>query len=172
MPLGPDLLGYTATILSAVSFLPQVVKVVKTGETDDLSLGTFACTTLALTMWCVYGVWTGAVPVALANGLTAALASIILVIKLRNDRSRRGGRGERRFDRMSAAARARARRAPNSLRRRPDLRRRTNDPRLAGLQRLSIVLGNGDKRHESRSSCRDVGRGQGQGEAHLGRADR
>lgn len=82
MPLGPDILGYGAAILSAVSFVPQVVKVLKTGGTEDLSLGMFACTALALAMWCAYGVWIGAVPLAVANGLTTALASIILVIKI------------------------------------------------------------------------------------------
>ncbi len=122
MPLGPDILGYGAAILSAVSFVPQVVKVLKTGRTEDLSLGMFACTTLALAMWCAYGVWIGAVPLAVANGLTTALAAIILVIKIRND-WRGGRRGQRRFDRMSAAARARARKSPKRLRHPPDLRR-------------------------------------------------
>ena len=141
---GPDLLGYAATVLSAVSFVPQVVKVLRTRETDDLSLATFVCTALALALWCVHGVWTGAMPVAIANGLTAALASIILFVKLRNDLAGRGGQRGRWSGRMSAAARARARRAPKRLRRPPDLRRGANDPRLAGFECLSMVVGNGD----------------------------
>ena len=78
--------------MSALSFIPQVIKVLRTGKTDDLALGTFICTTLALAMWCAYGIWTGTIPVAVANGTTATLASIILITKLRNDLRERHAR--------------------------------------------------------------------------------
>jgi MtN3 and saliva related transmembrane protein len=90
MPPAHDILGYVAAVMTAVSFIPQAVKVIRTGKTDDLSLGMYVCTTLGLALWCTYGVWTGALPVAICNGVTVLFAGVILAMKLRN--LRRGDR--------------------------------------------------------------------------------
>ncbi|MBL9103441.1 MAG: SemiSWEET family sugar transporter [Myxococcales bacterium] len=84
MPPAHDLLGYAAAVCSAISFIPQAVKVIRTGETKDLSLAMYVFTTLGLGMWCAYGFWTRAWPVAICNGLTVLFASVILAMKLRN----------------------------------------------------------------------------------------
>jgi MtN3 and saliva related transmembrane protein len=84
MPPAHDLLGYAAATLSAISFIPQAVKTIRTGKTDDLSLGMYVCTTLGLAMWCGYGVWTGALPVIVSNGITVSLAGVILAMKIKN----------------------------------------------------------------------------------------
>lgn len=84
MPPAHDILGYVAAVLSAVSFIPQAVKVIRTNKTDDLSLAMYACTTLGLALWCAYGVWTGALPVAICNGITVVFAGVILAMKVRN----------------------------------------------------------------------------------------
>jgi MtN3 and saliva related transmembrane protein len=84
MPLAHDLLGYGAATLTTVSFVPQAVQVIRTGKTEDLSLVMYLCTTLGLGLWCAYGVSTGALPIAICNGITVVLASIILVMKIRS----------------------------------------------------------------------------------------
>jgi MtN3 and saliva related transmembrane protein len=84
MPAAHDIFGYVAAVLTAISFIPQAVKVIRTGETKDLSLWMYAITTTSLAMWCAYGIWTGAIPVAVCNGVTVVFAAIILVMKIRN----------------------------------------------------------------------------------------
>lgn len=141
MPPAHDILGYCAAVLSTVSFVPQVIKVVRSGETEDLSLGMFVCTALALTMWCAYGIWTGAVPLAVANGLTALLATVILAVKLRNDLAkRRRTRGSRPL----TAAWSRTPRGCGRRRRRRQptcLRLGANEPRLAPFATDGMVRG-------------------------------
>lgn len=85
MPPAHDILGTSAAALSLVAFIPYLFKVLRTGRTDDLSLGTFVCTSLALAMWSVYGVLIGASAFAAANGLTALLAAGFLISRVRGD---------------------------------------------------------------------------------------
>jgi MtN3 and saliva related transmembrane protein len=83
MPAAHDLVGYIAAALTAVSFVPQAVKVIRTRETKDLSLWMYLVSTLGLGAWLAYGIMIGSVPVMISNGITVLLASVILVMKIR-----------------------------------------------------------------------------------------
>ena len=48
--------GYFATFFSAVSFLPQAIKTIKTRDVTGLSLLTYICLFLASLSWFTYGV--------------------------------------------------------------------------------------------------------------------
>ena len=78
-----DALGLVAGALTTISFLPQLIKTVKSRSARDISLGMFVLFTLGVTLWLIYGFLTGAVPVIAANALTLILAVIILGLKLR-----------------------------------------------------------------------------------------
>ena len=78
-----DLIGGIAGTLTTVSFFPQVIKVVKTRSTEDLSLGMFALFTAGVGMWCVFGVLIGSWPVILTNVVTLTASAVILAYKLR-----------------------------------------------------------------------------------------
>lgn len=80
-----DLLGFIAAFCTTVSFAPQVIKVLKTGDTESLSLSMYLFFTFGVLMWLVYGIQRGDIAVTLANAFTLILASIILVTKIRND---------------------------------------------------------------------------------------
>lgn len=92
MPPAHDILGTCAAALSLVAFIPYLFKILRTGRTDDLALGTFVCTTLALAMWSAYGVLIGASAFAAANGLTALLAAAFLISRVRGDLHERRAR--------------------------------------------------------------------------------
>jgi len=79
-----DIIGYVAATLTAISFAPQTLKVIRTRETRDLSLKMYLITTLGLATWLVYGIWIGSVPVIVSNAITVVLASVILVLKIRH----------------------------------------------------------------------------------------
>ncbi|MCF8160976.1 MAG: SemiSWEET transporter [Polaromonas sp.] len=78
-----DLIGTLAAILTTISFLPQALHTFRTKDVRGISLGMYSAFTLGVAMWLVYGLLLGAWPVVIANVITLALASTILVMKLR-----------------------------------------------------------------------------------------
>ncbi|MBI1290380.1 hypothetical protein GC173_03950 [bacterium] len=79
-----EIIGFLAAILTTFSFLPQVIKTLRTGDTRSLSLPMYVCFVLGVALWATYGVLRSDLPVILANGITLVLASIILAAKVRN----------------------------------------------------------------------------------------
>lgn len=80
-PLG-ELTGYLAATLTTVSFVPQVLKTLRTRDTRSISLGMYALFSLGVALWLVYGVLIDAWPVILANAVTLGLTSTVLWHKL------------------------------------------------------------------------------------------
>lgn len=78
-----DLIGTLAAVLTTVSFLPQALHTFRTKDVRGISLGMYSVFTAGVAMWLVYGLMLGAWPVVIANVVTLALASAILVMKLR-----------------------------------------------------------------------------------------
>ena len=78
-----DLVGTLAAVLTTVSFLPQALHTFRTKDVRGISLGMYCAFTLGVALWLVYGLLLGAWPVVVANCITLALASAILVMKLR-----------------------------------------------------------------------------------------
>ncbi len=76
------ILGLVAGALTTVAFVPQLMQVVRTRSTKDISLGMFVIFSTGVALWLVYGIRTQALPVILANGVTLVLALIILGFKL------------------------------------------------------------------------------------------
>lgn len=79
-----DLFGTLAAILTTASFVPQTVLVLRTRNTEGLSLVMYAMFTLGITLWLVYGLMIGSLPIIIANVITLALASLILSMKVHN----------------------------------------------------------------------------------------
>ena len=78
-----EIIGFAATCLTTASFVPQAWQTFRTRDVSGISLGMYACFTLGVFLWLVYGLLVGAWPVVLANAITLALAATILVMKLR-----------------------------------------------------------------------------------------
>ena len=72
--------GYFATFFSAVSFLPQAIKTIKTRDVSGLSLLTYVCLFLASLSWFTYGVVLNDIPLMATNFLTTFFQSIILFL--------------------------------------------------------------------------------------------
>jgi MtN3 and saliva related transmembrane protein len=79
-----DLLGNAAAILTSISFIPQVLKILKTRNTSGISLAMYTLFVTGVAMWLVWGFIVGARPVILANALTLALSSAVLLLKVRS----------------------------------------------------------------------------------------
>jgi MtN3 and saliva related transmembrane protein len=82
-----DALGLAAGTLTTISFLPQVVRIVRLRHADDLSWWMFGIFSGGTALWLWWGIRLGALPVIVANATTLALALAILVLKFRYGRA-------------------------------------------------------------------------------------
>jgi MtN3 and saliva related transmembrane protein len=82
-------LGYTAASLTTLSFIPQAIKTLRTGDTRGISLRMYALFTAGIALWGLYGLLTGDGPLIAANAITLVAAGFIL------DRKWRAWWGER-----------------------------------------------------------------------------
>jgi MtN3 and saliva related transmembrane protein len=81
--IGPDVLGYLASALTTIAFVPQVVHIVRTRSADDISWGMFSLFGVGVALWLWYGIRLASLPLIAANGVTLSLVLTILVLKLR-----------------------------------------------------------------------------------------
>ena len=77
------LIGLLAGFFTTLSFLPQVMKTLRTRHTADISLGMFSIFTLGCCLWLLYGIMIRDIAIILPNAVTIALSTIILTCKLR-----------------------------------------------------------------------------------------
>ena len=75
--------GYFAAFCTAVSFLPQAVKTIKTKDTNGLSLLTYLFLFFGSLSWLIYGIVLTDVPLMSTNFLTTIFTGIILFLILR-----------------------------------------------------------------------------------------
>lgn len=78
-----DLIGYGAATLTTIAFVPQVLYSWRTRDLSGVSLTMYGLFTAGVALWLLYGFVLGAWPIIIANILTLALASVVLVLKLR-----------------------------------------------------------------------------------------
>jgi len=78
-----EMIGLVAGCLTTGSFIPQVFKIFKTRDVSGISLVMYIAFTVGVLLWCIYGFSHGQVSIILANGITLALAAVILGMKIR-----------------------------------------------------------------------------------------
>ena len=84
MILAPvDWLGILAGTLTAISFIPLVLRIVRTHSAADVSWGMLSVFATGTTLWIVWGALQPAIPVIIANGLTLILTVVVLWLKWR-----------------------------------------------------------------------------------------
>ena len=79
-----DVLGLVAAFLTTISFAPQLIRVVTTKSTKDISRNMYILLVVGILLWLCYGILKQDLPIILSNGTTFIFASIILYYKLRN----------------------------------------------------------------------------------------
>ncbi len=79
-----ELIGFAAAFLTTAAFIPQALKVYKTRKTDDLSFGLFFMLFVGISLWFIYGLFIGAMPIIAANGITLVFVAYILWMKIRS----------------------------------------------------------------------------------------
>jgi MtN3 and saliva related transmembrane protein len=79
----PELIGYVAAFCTTFSFVPQVIRTLRTRDVSGISLGMYSVFSFGVAMWLLYGLLAQAWPVVAANAITLILALAILLMKLR-----------------------------------------------------------------------------------------
>ena len=78
-----QILGMTAGSISAITFLPQVIKTWKTKSANDISLLMFTFATISVIMWLIYGIILEDIPIIYTNSLVLVCSLIMLYFKYR-----------------------------------------------------------------------------------------
>ncbi len=77
------LIGLAAAACTTFAFLPQALLVIRTKQTQGLSLSMYSLFTLGVFLWLLYGLITMDYPVIIANTVTFLFAATILGMKLK-----------------------------------------------------------------------------------------
>jgi MtN3 and saliva related transmembrane protein len=76
-------IGLFAAVCTTSSFVPQVIKAWRSRSTRDMSTAMFTLLVTGNSLWLLYGVLIGDLPIVVANLITLALVATILALKLR-----------------------------------------------------------------------------------------
>lgn len=80
-----DIVGYVASVLLMLGYLPQTIQTIRTRSTDDIALGTFLLMGLGGLFFAIQGGLTGNIPLLVTNVSTTIMSAIIFGIKIHND---------------------------------------------------------------------------------------
>ena len=78
------LIGLLGATCTTISFLPQVIKILKTKKAKDISLSMYIILMTGLFLWLVYGLAIKDLPIIIANMTTFSLAAVVLILKLKH----------------------------------------------------------------------------------------
>ncbi|OGD96568.1 hypothetical protein A3H87_02015 [Candidatus Curtissbacteria bacterium RIFCSPLOWO2_02_FULL_42_37] len=78
-----SIIGFDAAALGTIAFLPQVVKVLMSKETKDISLPTFLIVAATNFLWTIYGILRKDVPLTIANSVIFVSVLVILWAKIK-----------------------------------------------------------------------------------------
>jgi len=81
--ISPEALGLIAGALTSTGFIPQLLKALKSKSTKDISLPMLLIIFTGVILWLIYGLIIKDLPIILANALTTALISAIIILKVR-----------------------------------------------------------------------------------------
>jgi MtN3 and saliva related transmembrane protein len=79
-----EYLGYAAGILTTLAFFPQAYKILRTGQSRDISMLWIVAMNLGSFLWLCYGIVKNSMPIISANAITLVLLMIILLFKIRH----------------------------------------------------------------------------------------
>lgn len=78
-----DLIGMSAATLTTASFLPQVIRLWRTRDSEGISLITFSVFSAGVVLWLIYGILLHSLPIIIANTVTIVLSIAIVVLTIR-----------------------------------------------------------------------------------------
>ncbi|RNA63238.1 hypothetical protein D1631_15530 [Chryseobacterium nematophagum] len=77
--MNENILGITAAILTSASMLPQLIKILKNKNVDDLSWITLLILIVGVSLWVWYGIIKNELPIILSNAFSALINITLLI---------------------------------------------------------------------------------------------
>jgi MtN3 and saliva related transmembrane protein len=84
-----EVIGLAAAAMGGISLFPQVLKVLKTKSTKDISREMFMLLAGSIFLWLVYGILLDNLPIIIANFFGFIQALVILFFKIENQLRKR-----------------------------------------------------------------------------------
>jgi MtN3 and saliva related transmembrane protein len=78
------IIGLLAASFTTIAFIPQVLQIVKTRNTNGISLVMYIIFTIGIFCWLIYGILLNDFPIIAANAVTLILASVIVFFKIKH----------------------------------------------------------------------------------------
>jgi MtN3 and saliva related transmembrane protein len=75
-----SIIGSSAAVLTMFSFIPQIIKTMKTKSAKDVSLLTLFQLSLGVSLWIVYGIYLKNIIIITANSVTLTTLIILLFL--------------------------------------------------------------------------------------------
>jgi MtN3 and saliva related transmembrane protein len=76
-------IGLLAAACTTLSFLPQLIKIIRTKHTKDISLMMYLILGAGLFLWFIYGLLLRDLPIIIANGITFVLALSVVILRVK-----------------------------------------------------------------------------------------
>lgn len=73
--------GYVGALLTAVNFLPQVIKAYKTKDAEDISYWMLILVIASQVVWLIYSISLQLIPVIISNASLLLLALTLMILK-------------------------------------------------------------------------------------------
>jgi MtN3 and saliva related transmembrane protein len=80
------MLGMVAGICTSFSFVPQLIKAWREGETEAISKRMYLVGVAAYGLWIVHGFMIASTPIIVFNAANLVFAGLILALKLRDEK--------------------------------------------------------------------------------------
>ena len=88
MQLNPvDVLGYLAGLITAFTFLPQVIKTWQTKSAKDVSLAMFVIALTNQILWLAFGVLREDPVIIITNAVMLCMTALMITLKLKYNHS-------------------------------------------------------------------------------------
>ena len=78
-----NFMGHVGSVLSSITFMPQVYQTWKTKSVGDLNLSMMLIVFLSTVIWLIYGVGKELLPVIICNGIICFLSILLIYFKFR-----------------------------------------------------------------------------------------
>jgi len=78
-----NIIGTIAGVLTSVSMIPQLVKVLKEKDVENISWGMIVVLLTGVSLWVVYGILKDEWPIILSNGFSVLVNTTLLIYYFR-----------------------------------------------------------------------------------------
>ena len=78
-----DAIGYAAGFLAMISFLPQVIKTLKTRRAGDISMGMLLLTLITNILYVIYGLLLDLYPITIMIGIMTCIVVLQIILTMK-----------------------------------------------------------------------------------------